>query len=81
MARELEKRIMEWGLWFHENKKRIPPMNYDKRLQFYEKTIDGLLEIVAIAAEDLRTVEGRAKSNVLWLPSGIEGKGDYRRFG
>ena len=81
MARDLERRITEWGLWFHENKGRIPPMNYDKRLQFYEKTIDGLLEIVAIAAEDIRILEGRSKSKHLWVPNGIEYSGDVRKFG
>jgi hypothetical protein len=81
MARDLEKRLTEWGLWFHENRKRIEPMNYDKRLQFYEKTIDGLLELVAIAAEDIRVLEGRHKSAHLWIPNGIEYSGDVRKFG
>ena len=81
MARDLEKRLTEWGLWFHENRKRIEPMNYDKRLQFYEKTIDGLLELVAIAAEDIRVLEGRHKSQHLWIPNGIEYSGDVRKFG
>ena len=56
-------------------------MNYDKRLQFYEKTIDGLLELVAIAAEDIRVLEGRHKSASLWIPNGIEYSGDVRKFG
>jgi hypothetical protein len=56
-------------------------MNYDKRLQFYEKTIDGLLELVAIAAEDIRILEGRHKSKHLWIPNGVEYSGDVRKFG
>lgn len=81
MARDLEKRVVEWGVWYHENKGRIPPMHFEKRLAFYEKTIDGLIELLAIAAEDIRTLEGRKRSNQLYLPDGVTMTGDIRRFG
>ena len=81
MSRELEKRTTEWALWFHHNKDRIPNAHFEKRLAFYEKSIDGLLEILAIACEDVRTLEGRAKSNTLWLPQGMSMNGDARKFG
>ena len=80
MARELEKRLTEWAVWFHQNKPRLQPDNLRKRLDFAEKAIDGLLECMAIAAEDIRTLEGRQKSARLWLPSGIQVNGDMREF-
>jgi hypothetical protein len=81
MSRDLEKRTTEWALWFHQNKERIPSAHFEKRLAFYEKAIDGLLECLAIACEDIRTVEGRAQSAKLWLPSGVSMNGDMRKFG
>lgn len=81
MSRDLEKRTTEWALWFHQNKDRIPEAHFEKRLAFYEKAIDGLLECLAISCEDIRTLEGRAKSQTLWLPTGMAMNGDARRFG
>jgi hypothetical protein len=81
MARDLEKRTVEWGVWYHENKNRIPRMDFERRLAFYEKTIDGLIELLAIAAEDIRTLEGRKRSNTLYMPNGVAVTGDIRKFG
>lgn len=81
MSRDLEKRLADWGVWYHQNKKRIPVMDLQKRHDFQEKVIDGLLELVAIAAEDIRTLEGRARSKSLWLPDGMHVTGDLKKFG
>lgn len=78
MAREFEKRLTEWAVWFHQNKPRLPVHDLRKRIEFLEKSIDGLLECLAIAAEDIRTLEGRGKSPTLWLPSGMLQNGDVR---
>ncbi len=81
MAREFEKRLTEWAVWFHQNKPRVPKDDIRKRMDFQEKTIDGLIELLAIAAEDIRTLEGRAKSPNLWLPNGVQITGDLHKRG
>lgn len=81
MSADLETRITEWGLWFHENKDRIPPENIRRRCDFLEKAVDGCLELIAIATKDIQTLEHRDKSPNLWLPNGVSLKGDLTRFG
>lgn len=57
MSMELDKRISEWGVWFAEH--RDDGMDIDKRIEFMQKTIDGLIEVLAIATKDIQRLERR----------------------
>jgi len=81
MSQDLEHRLTEWAVWFHQNKPRIPPENLKKRIEFLELALDGCFECVAIATKDIQQMENRPKSARLWLPSGVQASGDFRRFG
>lgn len=81
MSKQLEKRVEEWGLWYHYNKDRIPPTHLEKRCAFYEKAIDGCIEILAIATKDIQELEGKKPGASLWLPKGMSMLGDPKEFG
>lgn len=54
-------RFQEWATWFHANKNRIPAENLAKRLEFHEKMIDGLLEVMAITIDADRQAKNFGK--------------------
>ncbi len=77
-----ERRLVDTAVWFHKNKDLIPREALDKRVDFLEKTVDILLEMLAMNLERLQGTEGRAASSSLWLPNGMKmtGDGDPRTF-
>jgi len=78
--RNFEERLAMWAKWYHYNKDRIPRDNIGKRMDFQEKTIDGLLELLALAGRRIQVLEqGRVPS--LLLPTGVTVTGDLTRFG
>ena len=77
----LERRLIETAVWFHRNKDRIPRENLEKRIDFLEKTLDIFLEMTAMLVDRAQLVEGRAKSESLWIPRGIDASGDFTKFG
>lgn len=77
----LEKRLIDTAIWFHRNKPRLAKENVLGRLEFYEKTSDILIELVALLTERLQGAEGMQKHASLWLPKGMNGRGDVTRFG
>lgn len=74
----LERRIVDMAVWFHRNKDRIPREALDKRVDFLEKSLDISLELIAMLAERLQHAEGRSK---LYLPRGLDVRGDLTKFG
>lgn len=75
----LEKRLINTAVWFHKNKDRISdPM---KKIEFMEKTLDIVLELFALMAQRMQTVEGRGKSASLWLPNGMVDADTGRKYG
>lgn len=82
MSRESEQRLADWAKWFHEH--RLDGGDVHKKIQFLEKSVDGLLEMVCRCLEDIRDLEGRPREALgrkLWTPSGMTVAGDVRRFG
>ena len=78
--RPLERRLTDTAVWFYKNKDLIPRENLTARVDFLESTISVFLEMVAMSVDRLQVAEGRQKSESLWLPQGVEVKGDMRRF-
>lgn len=76
-----ERRLMDTAVWFHKSKERIPHDDVFKRLEFTEKTLDITLELFAMCLQRMQQVEGRPKSANLWLPSGMQARGDMTRYG
>jgi len=77
----LEKRLIDTAVWYHRNKSRIPRNEVEKRLDFLEKTFDIFLELVAMSVDRVQTMEGRSKSQSLWLPNGIVDMDTGKRYG
>jgi hypothetical protein len=75
----LERRLVDTAVWFHKNKGRIPAENLGKRVDFMEKTLDIMLELVALSIERIHKTEGR--HSALYLPSGMSMRGDLKKFG
>lgn len=75
----LEQRLADTAAWFFANKDRISPIDVGTKCQFLEKTCWLLIEICALQAERIHQIEGR--STHLWLPAGINARGDVKRFG
>lgn len=77
----LEQRLVDTALWYYRNRPRIAQENLPKRLEFAEKSLEIIIEMFALTVQRLQRAEGRPKSSSLWLPAGMEAKGDIRRFG
>lgn len=77
----LEKRLIDTAVWYHRNKDSLPEENVKARLEFLEKTFDIFLELVAMQVERMQIMEGRPKSQSLWLPAGMRVSGDLGELG
>jgi hypothetical protein len=67
---EAETRLKDWAEWYHYNKDRMPREDLKKRCDFLEKSLDGILEILALQAMEMRE-RGRVTGKTLYLPTGI----------
>lgn len=77
----LERRLIDTAIWFHRNKPRLARENVLGRLAFLEQTCDILVEMLALVTERLQVAEGREKHASLWIPKGMNGRGDMAKFG
>jgi hypothetical protein len=74
----LERRLADLAIWFYQNKTRIAPSNLQARVEFLEKAFWIQAEVIALTTERIREAEGGHKN--LWLPHGLDVRGDVRRF-
>lgn len=81
MSAEAEDRLGEWAIWFHQNKRRIPPEDLKKQNLFLLKAMDGCLEVLALALKDIQELERRHPLKQLWLPKDVAVNGDLTKFG
>ena len=79
MSGRLDKELEDWYKWWNYNKSLIPPDNLKDRMEFAEKSLEGLLRLLITTSEDLYAVEGVRRK--LYMPTGINVRGDVRRFG
>lgn len=76
MSAETEDKLKDVAIWFYENKSRIPRGNLERKIEFLEKTISCLLEVVALQAKDIQIMEQRHPRNRLWLPESVSIDGE-----
>lgn len=73
MSAELDKRTAEWAVWFLEHRRDGMPL--DKKIEFLSKSIEGLLELLAIATRDIQRLEHRSGNDEvrrqILLPRGV----------
>lgn len=62
------ERFQEWAIWFVNHRKQIPKENLQKRLDFHEKMLDGLMEIMAITIDHDRQARNFGK---LYTPKAL----------
>lgn len=63
------ERFEEWAVWFHQNKKRLPPNDLRKRLDFLTIAVDGLMELMALTINENRNAKNLGSK--LFLPKGV----------
>lgn len=73
MSADLDRRLVEWAVWYHEHKKDA--VDIDKRLEFLTMAVDGVFELIAMACKDLQSVEHRPGTNFdkprIAIPRGV----------
>ena len=74
--KNLEQRIADTAACFFANKDRITLDNLASKQKFLEKAVWLLIEICALQTERIHELEGG--KNLLWLPRGMQVKGDVR---
>lgn len=72
MSADTEDKVRDVAVWYFENRNRIPPENVRKRLDFMDKAVKCLLEIIAMQAKDIQELEQRRPRAKLWLPSSVK---------
>lgn len=75
--RALERRLADLSVWYYKNAFFLPPENLKARLDFMHKALWTMVEVNALLVERLHDQEG---SKSLWLPSGLDVRGDLRTF-
>ena len=74
----LNRRLMDLAVWFHKHRGDIPEGAVQKRLEFHEKMLDTMLEMIALwINQDINC----KKSESLWLPNGIVDTHTGKRYG
>ena len=79
MSARFDKQLDDFFKWYNFHKEQIPRDNLTRRMDFYDKMLANMFLLLKIAAEDLEMLEGPRRQ--LWLPSGMEVKGDVTKFG
>ena len=82
MSQEFVSRLADWAIWFKEHEHDGRDMANE--IEFMKKSMDGLFECLACAAQDIQDLEGRPREALgkqLWTPGGMAVRGDVRRFG
>lgn len=77
MSKEFETKLEEWAVWWGERKNEHIPI--DKKIVVTAKMIEGLFDLFAYIARDLRRAEGRSMTAIeteqdrfaIWRPHGI----------
>jgi hypothetical protein len=74
MSKEFDEKIAEWAWWYHENKDT--GRSIDMEIAFMKVAIDGCLELLCMAAQDIQDMNGKPRSApLLWTPNGMTRRG------
>jgi hypothetical protein len=73
-----EHELREFFEWYVHHKGTIPPHDLPKRIEFLETTITNMAKVMAGMVEELQERRG---SRHLWIPNGVEIRGDLSRRG
>jgi len=73
LSREFEKRLGEWAIWYHEHKSTVRNSeDFEKVKDFTIRAIDGCLELLAMAAQDIQDLENARRPTVqIMVPRGV----------
>ena len=77
-TKEMESRLREWAVWYHEHAKTVSKSQDLKQVaQFYLKAIDGLYELMAYTVDALYELENNTEVKLL-VPRGVKLTGDLK---
>ena len=77
MSAKFDERLMDWAKWWAEH--RVDGGGLEMKVKFLDKAVEGLMELCAHAAHDIREIE--ARSNSLYTPRSLGFEGDLRKIG
>lgn len=73
MDAQYTKRLQEWVKWYMYHKTSMKNASLEKKVEFLEKSVHGLLELSALTYEEIARVdEGRDKPIQILLPTGVD---------
>lgn len=73
MDAQYRTRIQEWTKWYMYNRTAMKNAPLEKKVEFQEKAIHGLMELACLAYEEIERVDiGRDKPIQILLPTGVE---------
>jgi hypothetical protein len=66
----VKEAIQDWALWYFHN--RDIARSIEQELAFQKRTIDGLIDMLAITAQELEELKGKQKPGkpLLYVPTG-----------
>jgi hypothetical protein len=73
-----EHELRDFFQWYTHHRGTIPPKDIEKRIQFLETTITNMAKVMAGMVEEIQERRG---SKHLWIPKGVEIRGDLGRRG
>lgn len=81
MSQQLDQKIVDLGVWFnyHAHEQPIPKENVHGRIEFLTKSIDCIIEILAILAKDIQIMEKRDDRPRIAIPKSITLHGPIRQ--
>jgi hypothetical protein len=71
MSERFDREAAEFVVWYMHNRKRIPPGNIEKRLDFQDIAMETACKLITEAAINIKKLEGRDMLTRLWLPPGV----------
>ena len=71
MSERFDREASEFVVWYMHNRKRIPPENLQKRLDFQDIAMETACKLLVEAAINIKKLEGRNLADRIWLPPGV----------
>lgn len=80
-TRDFVARLEEWAAWYHQHKNDFPDGHHGltQELAFLRTAIDGLMELMALAAREKILGEGR-QSRLIYTPRGMYLESDGQSY-
>lgn len=79
MSSPFDEKLDEWVQWYGYHRDNGGDVH--QQIRFLKRSMDGALQLLCMASEEIRKAQGRPRSASLWLPSGLSSRGSMAHFG